>query len=294
LASVSLTKKKKTFLTSATVINGFDVLLEGIQIRSQTDVSVDESVVAFDGLDVLYAVTKGDAWSFGVSDVIDLSVLCAATEQDYFDYLNWVDPMIELKNRFNLHSYKYKNSQLQCRKFISAQMKRIKKLNEMTGEKCLPPPDFESLDEVVKRIKNTEIMSQLEVELRSKLAQLQDIYRDKQREITRLKSSPKKMSSSQKSRSRGPGRPKKRCLKISAKTKMGRPRKRLESEEANGDTSDDSDNNGHNEDEANLSPPVLQPWSEPYNFFFPSSLTKKQIKLLRLSYLPAFLMPVQI
>jgi hypothetical protein len=267
-------------------------LLEGIQIRSQTDVSVDESVVAFDGLDVLYAVTKSDAWSFGVSDVIDLSVLCAATEQDYFDYLNWVDPMIELKSRFNLHNYKYKNSQLQCRKFISAQMKRIKKLNEMTGEKCLPPPDFESLDEVVKRIKNTDIMSQLEVELRSKLAQLQDIYRDKQREITRLKSSPKKTS--QKSRLRGPGRPKKRCLKISAKTKMGRPRKRLESEEANGDTSDDSDNNGHNEDEANLSPPVLQPWSQTYkNFPFFSWLTKKQIKLLRLSHLTAFLRSLQ-
>ena len=244
-------------------LSGLDLLLEGIQIHSKWDVTtVNETTTlfTFDGLDTLYAATKSDAWALGLSDVIDMSVLCAATEQDYFNILNWVDPMIELKNRYNLHSYKYENSRSLCRQFVTAKMKKFKKLNEMTGEKCLPPPDFESLDEVVKKIKNTEIMSQLEVELRSKLAQLQDLFRDKQRLMSRLKTSPKKLGSNLKSRSRGPGRPKKRCLKISAKTKMGRPRKRRQSEEANLESGDESDNND-DDDEANLSPPVLQPWS---------------------------------
>ena len=252
--------------------NGLDVLLEGIQVHTKREqiVVVESSnyVLSFDGLEMLSAVTQSDAWSCGVAGVIDLSVLCAASEQDYMDILNWVDPLIELKSRYNLHSYKYENSQALCRQFIAAKMKKFKKLNEMSreNERCLPPPDFESLDAVVNRIKNMEIMSQLEVELRSRLAQLQDLYRDKQKAMSRLKSSPKKIGSAMKSKSRGPGRPKKRCLKMSTKTKMGRPRKQRHSDDVNDETGDESDNNDDDddyeeEDEANLSPPVLQPWS---------------------------------
>jgi hypothetical protein len=235
--------------------SGLDLLLEGIQMIHH------EGVAAIDGLELLYAVTRYDASSLGVGD--DISVLCAVTAEDYFNYLNWVDPMVELKRRFNLHHYKCASSQLVSRKYITARIKKFKKLNAMhnDNEKCLAPPDFESLDEVIKRIKNTDIMSQLEVELRSRLAQLQDLYRDKQKEMSRLKSSPRKVASGHKSRCRGPGRPKKRCLKSSAKTKMGRPRKRPESGEAAHDDDDDDDEDEEEEEEEDMSPPVLQPWS---------------------------------
>jgi hypothetical protein len=243
-------------------------LLEGIQLHLK-DEQVIEQVYetcsfSIQGLELLNAVTHQDMCSLGVGD--DISVLCSVTESDYFGFLNWVDPMIELKSRFNLHNYKCESSQGTIKQFITKKIKKFKKMNENQGEggHCLPAPDFESLDEVIKRIKNTDIMSQLEVELRSKLAQLQDLYRDKQKEMSRLKSSPKKVASGSRSRTRGPGRPKKRCLKSSAKTKMGRPRKRRHSEEdLNEEVEDEEEEEDDDveEEEANLSPPILQPWS---------------------------------
>ncbi len=244
--------------------DGLDLLLEGISLQLKNDVSWTQSFSFPPGLEMLYAVTREDASTFGIGD--DLSVLCTVTEEDYFNYLNWVDPMIELKSRFNLHNYKCETSQDLCKQFISAKIKKFKKLNDGQNENDDSPriAGLESLDEVIKKIKNTEIMSQLEVELRSQLAQLQDLYKDKQKEMSRLKSSPKKMTpgggqASSRSRTRGPGRPKKRCLKSSAKTKMGRPRKRRHSEE---DEYNEEDDDYEEEEESNnLSPPVLQPWS---------------------------------
>ena len=253
--------------------NGLDLLLEGIQLHLRDEKVIEQVYetcwsqcsLSVQGLEMLFEVAHQDMASFGIGD--DLSVLCSVTESDYFGFLNWVDPMIELKSRFNLHNYKCETSQLTIKQFITKKIKKFKKLNENQGEggHCLPAPDFESLDEVIKRIKNTDIMSQLEVELRSKLALLQDFYRDKQKEMSRLKSSPKKVASGSRSRTRGPGRPKKRCLKSSAKTKMGRPRKRRHSEEGLNEEVEDEEEEGDDdegeEDETNLSPPVLQPWS---------------------------------
>ena len=177
--------------------------------------------------------------------------------------------MIELKNQFNLHDYKCESSKNLSRRFINDKIKKFKKMNEAAAAAQGENDDsakiagFEALDEVIKRIKNTDIMSQLEVDLRSQLTQLQELFKDRQKEVTRLKSSPKKVATGQQqqqqrsSKTRGPGRPKKRCLKSSAKTKMGRPRKRRHSDEEEGDEDDDEQEEG---DETNLSPPVLQPW----------------------------------
>ena len=245
--------------------DGLDLLLEGISLHLKNNVSWSPGFSFSPGLEMLYAVTREDASTFGIGD--DLSVLCAVTEEDYFNYLNWVDPMIELKRRYNLHNYKCENSQDLCKQFISAKIKKFKKLNEGQNENDDSPriAGMESLDEVIKKIKNTDIMSQLEVELRSQLAQLQDLYKDKQKEMSRLKSSPKKMTpgaqSSSRSRTRGPGRPKKRCLKSNAKTKMGRPRKRRHSEEDEYNEEEDEDEEEEEEESNNLSPPVLKPWS---------------------------------
>ena len=91
-----------------------------------------------------------------------------------------------------------------------------------------PNAKIKTLDQVIRKIKNTEIMSQLEVSLREKIFQLQDIYSEKQKEVARLKLTPKKVKRLKTKRQRGPGRPKKRILK-STKSKMGRPRKARES-----------------------------------------------------------------
>ena len=178
--------------------------------------------------------------------------------------------MIELKNRFNLHDYKCESSKNLSRRFINDKIKKFKKMNEAAAAAAQGENDdsskivgFEALDEVIKRMKNTDIMSQLEVELRSQLSQLQELYKDRQKEAARPKSSPKKVATGQQqqrsSKTRGPGRPKKRCLKSSAKTKMGRPRKRRHSDEEGGEEEEEEDDQDEGE-ETNLSPPVLQPW----------------------------------
>ena len=77
---------------------------------------------------------------------------------------------------------------------------------------------------MVKKIKNMEIMSQLEVDLRLKITELQNKYRDSQRSLSKLKTPKKKNLKNKKGKQRGPGRPKKKKFP-NPKSKMGRPRK---------------------------------------------------------------------
>ena len=67
-------------------------------------------------------------------------------------------------------------------------------------------------------------MSQLEVDLRNKITELQNKYRDSQKSLSKLKTPKKKSLKSKKGKQRGPGRPKKKKFP-NPKSKMGRPRK---------------------------------------------------------------------
>merc|ERR1711879_315296 len=84
--------------------------------------------------------------------------------------------------------------------------------------------NIKSLAKMVKKIKNMEIMSQLEVDLRLKITELQNKYRDSQRSLSKLKTPKKKNLKNKKGKQRGPGRPKKKKFP-NPKSKMGRPRK---------------------------------------------------------------------
>merc|ERR1719210_2640552 len=75
------------------------------------------------------------------------------------------------------------------------------------------------------KIKNMEIMSQLEVDMRLKITELQNTFREKQKSLSKLKTPRKnKNVKNKKGKQRGPGRPKKKKFP-NPKAKMGRPRK---------------------------------------------------------------------
>ena len=110
-----------------------------------------------------------------------LDVLCCVTKGDKIDIETYVDPMISLKKQFNLHDYSTKSSSDMIQNFISkktAYFKRLAENPETTGgyhwiDEKEPP----SLAKILKKIKNTEIGSELEAKLRTTLMELQEEYR---------------------------------------------------------------------------------------------------------------------
>merc|ERR1719510_1087973 len=161
---------------------------------------------------------------------------------------------------------------MMCRNFIADRIlaKKEETLLALDENFQCPNVKIKSLDHVIRKIKNTEIMSQLEVSLREQICDLQNIYSEKQKEVSRLKLTPKKVKKLRTKRQRGPGRPKKRMLK-STKSKMGRPRKTRGSCESN--DVDKEDGEEHQEeidvdddmetenspDDHHLLPPILEP-----------------------------------
>merc|ERR1712111_61065 len=55
------------------------------------------------------------------------------------------------------------------------------------------PQEPPSLAKMLKKIKNTEFFSDLEVELRKQLDELQEVYKEKQSKLSRLKSPRKRL-----------------------------------------------------------------------------------------------------
>ena len=212
---------------------GLELLAEGVAIRA------GEEGPPCGGCDVLRRATRADARCYGVHvksinwSRMDITLLQTVTAYEYQQQVNWVDPMSRLRVRYDHHQYSSAESETRCRNYIANKMKQKEVSFDAEGNQVIVEDEYmgiKSLAAVIKKIKNTEIMSQLEVDLRAQLVQLQSLYRDKQKEMTRLKASPRKRSGSRSSstsrQQRGPGRPKKRKLKSSSsKTKMGRPRK---------------------------------------------------------------------
>merc|ERR1719483_143549 len=214
--------------------SGFDILFQGIELLAggtvtPSDLSPIQTLTALAGLDLLCSVTRNDTFEYGLSKNIlddsrlDLGLLCAITAEDYHDQLNWVDPIIKLKGRINVKKYWTQESEKEAKDYISGKIKQFTKDHPESVEEA-KYDNIKALAKMVKKIKNMEIMSQLEVDLRLKITELQNNYREKQKSLSKLKTPRKKNMKNKKGKQRGPGRPKKKKFP-NPKSKMGRPRK---------------------------------------------------------------------
>ncbi len=260
-----------TDVSSAPVVSqndGLDVLLQGIEFKQEQEANEPNAV------DFLCLASQKDAVTFGLhKKYLNVDLLCHVTQQEFVYQQNFVDPLILLKQQYNLHRFQSVEREAAVKDFIAAKIRQyavskeeshgpLEEGMEVTSreEKYL---GLKSLEKVIRQIRNTEIMSQLEVELRAMMVQIQSVYREKQKELAKLKASPKKKLSKGSKRPRGPGRPKKRKLK-SFKSKMGRPRKKppmptIPSEDEDQEAEPKCSAEMQKPEEEDLSPPVLEP-----------------------------------
>ena len=214
---------------------GFEILFKGLQMLAEGSVTADQlspiqTLSALAGLDLLCSVTRNDTFEYGLSKSLldgsrlNLGLLCAITAEDYENHLNWVDPIVKLKKTLNVKKYPNQASEKEARDFISMKIKQFTKDHpeSLEEEKY---DNIKMLAKMVKKIKNMEIMSQLEVDMRLKITELQNTFREKQKCLSKLKTPRKnKNVKNKKGKQRGPGRPKKKKFP-NPKAKMGRPRK---------------------------------------------------------------------
>ena len=172
------------------ISDDFNTLLKGIELYEGVD----------SGLDMLCALTMDENipyYSSHMTLASRLDVLCCVTKGDKIDIEEYVDPMSLLKKQYNLHDYATESSSDLIQTFIgkkSAYYKRLAENPETTGgyhwnDESEQPP---SLPKILKKIKNTEIASDLEAKLRTTLMELQEVFRKKQSLLGRLKSPRKK------------------------------------------------------------------------------------------------------
>ncbi len=169
----------------------FGILMRGIELHQASS----------NGFDMICAVTHEESFSVEYKEsktsiATSLDVLECVTRGDHHDFVSYVDPMIELKKLYNLHSYQSEESRKKAAEFIEDRIEEIKRIGpdplNIDHTEALRPKDPKSLAKILKKIKNTDVMSELEVELRSKLVQLQETYKSKQKELARMKSPKKK------------------------------------------------------------------------------------------------------
>merc|ERR1740128_944421 len=157
-----------------------------------------------------------------------LDLLCSVTASDLHKIQTTVDPLISLKEKYSVREYPSPQSEAQAKQFIHDKVRQYTKDHPDTLE-AEKFDNIKSLARMVKKIKNMEIMSQEEVNIRMKITRLQRTYRHKQNRLQKLKTPRKKSLKANGggggSRGvRGPGRPKKKTFP-NPKIKMGRPRK---------------------------------------------------------------------
>ena len=180
--------------TKENMVDGFDMLLRGIELHQQSK----------DGIDMLCAVTHEEASTqvcydsshFLLSSRLD--VLCCVTNRDKLEIEEYIDPLILLKQQFNLRQHYTSPEAIQS--FIQTKTHYYKRLEAGQEFEQQDPDICPSLAKIIKKIKNTEFMSDLEIELRNQLLQLQEDYREKQSQLSRFKSPKKRL---QKKKSRG-------------------------------------------------------------------------------------------
>ena len=209
---------------------GFDVLLQGLKLMtSEGQVETEDPISSSTSLDVLCSVTRNDIFEYDLSsdilnnDRLDLGLLCSITEGEYSHYQTAVDPILKLKTEYNVFKYWNEEMEREASHFIAEKIKQFTKDHPESVEEE-KYDNIKSLAKMVKKIKNMEIMSQLEVDLRLGITELQNKFREKQKSLAKLKTPRKKNIRNKKGKQRGPGRPKKKKFP-NPKSKMGRPRK---------------------------------------------------------------------
>ena len=250
-ALIDLSSEEMTNLKEEAVddtYEGLNALVLGIDLLEEAE---QQNWLMFD---TLCEATRQECYDLGLGDSchkLGTDILCRATYLEYIDILNWVDPMVLLKQEFS-YVRQYPNQAVEIRTQNSI-MERVAD-HKKEGDPLLqlqdnfecPPPKIKSLERMKQKIRNWEIMSQLEVELRNKLVDLRQRYEESN--ALKVRTSPKKalsassratptkqklceakepsLASGSNGGERGPGRPKKRVLK-STKRKMGRPPKKI-------------------------------------------------------------------
>jgi hypothetical protein len=175
----------------------FGALLKGIELHEQSK----------DGIDMLCAVTHQEARtqkiSYNSSHLIlnsRFDVLCCVTKRDKIVIDEYIDPLILLKQQINLRDHQTSAETIQS--FIQTKAQYYKRLQEQSSEsydhnggsdQARSSEDIcPSMAKMIKKIKNMEFMSDLEIELRNQLIQLQEDYKEKQSQLSRFKSPRKK------------------------------------------------------------------------------------------------------
>ena len=260
---------------------GLDMLCKGIDLLPPPFHLADPH-----GMGLLYSVTAADSVNYGIhlkgldESKLSVEVLCTVTQLDYYYEMTRVDPMVALRKKYNLHDFQSPATEKASKEYISNKVKQFTK-EAMEGAEFDNYRDIKSLAAQIKTIKNMDIMSQKEIEIREQIAKLHQLYKDLKGVATKLKTTPKKKRLG--NSKRGPGRPKKRKLtRTLSNAKMGRPRKTKlpqileepeegqqqqqqqqlqEVEEGEGD--DEEEEVGEEEDVEDMSPPVLEPIEPP-------------------------------
>merc|ERR1719336_21630 len=208
--------------------HGFDILCEGLELLTRGTRDQD-AAATLTALDLLCSVTRNDTFEYGLPQQLladcrlDLGLLCAITAEEYTEHRDRVDPMLKLKTEYNVFKYWNEEMEREASHFIARKIKQFSKDHPESVEEE-KYDNIKSLAKMVKKIKNMEIMSQLEVDLRLGITELQNKFREKQKSLAKLKTPKKKNIKSKKGKQRGPGRPKKKKFP-NPKSKMGRPRK---------------------------------------------------------------------
>ena len=208
--------------------NGFDILFEGLELLTKES-SKEHQDQTKRALDLLCSVTRNDTFEYGLPKEIltdsrlDLDLLCSITAEEYWKQTTAVDPLMKLKSEYNVYQYCTEALETEAKTYIAQKIRQFTKDHPETVE-LEKYDNIKSLAKMVKKIKNMEIMSQLEVDLRLKITELQNKYRENQKYLSKLKTPRKKNFKNKKGKQRGPGRPKKKKFP-NPKAKMGRPRK---------------------------------------------------------------------
>ena len=139
-----------------------------------------------------------------------------------------------LKQKFNLHDYHRPSSAQDINTFIQQKMQHFKKLAMAEAESQEggqnqqfqvqdEPQEPPSLAKMLKKIKNTEFFSDLEVELRKQLDELQEVYKSKQSKLSRLKSPRKRFQKKSKVNKNTKKTPNKRTTPKRRNSQTGSP-----------------------------------------------------------------------
>ncbi len=95
--------------------SGLDLLLQGVELKEQEEASRPTAV------DLLCSATQSDVIGFGLHrKYLNVNLLCSVTQTDYEWQRNYVDPMVLLRRRYNLHACRSAEREAAVKEFVAA------------------------------------------------------------------------------------------------------------------------------------------------------------------------------